>query len=558
VLFRNWEKKKTINRIAMSSTKKNTKYIFVLGGVMSGLGKGIAASSIGYILKNAGLKVTILKLDPYLNVDPGTMNPYQHGEVFVLDDGSETDLDLGHYERFIDISMTKNNNATAGQIYSTVLDRERKGEYLGQTVQVIPHVTDEIIKRIKSVNKPKKYDVIICEVGGTVGDIESLPFMEAIRQLSLNVGRKNHLIMHVTLLPYVEASGELKSKPTQHSVMKLREIGLSPDMILCRSQHHIDKSVREKIALFCNVQADHVFEGRDVESIYEVPLLLHQQNMGHLVNERLELNKKPNLSKLKNFVHNYKNPKSEIIIAMCGKYTELIDSYKSVLESFVHAGVENSARVNIKWVKTDKIIDDSSAQREFNNVDGVLILPGFGSRGSEGKILSSKYARENNIPFLGICLGMQCAIIDFARHVCGLLGANSTEFNKRTKYPVVDLMESQKAIKIKGGTMRLGAYDCSIKTGTKTFAAYRSKKISERHRHRYEVNNRYKKKLEKAGMVISGINDDLGVVETIEISDHPWFVAGQFHPELKSRVNKAHPLFRDFIKASKKYNKKRS
>ena len=542
----------------MSSTKKNTKYIFVLGGVMSGLGKGIAASSIGYILKNAGLKVTILKLDPYLNVDPGTMNPYQHGEVFVLDDGSETDLDLGHYERFIDISMTKNNNATAGQIYSTVLDKERKGEYLGQTVQVIPHVTDEIINRIKSVNKPKKYDVVICEVGGTVGDIESLPFMEAIRQLSLNVGRKNHLLMHVTLLPFVEASGELKSKPTQHSVMKLREIGLSPDMILCRSQHEIDKSVREKIALFCNVRADHVFEGRDVESIYEVPLLLHQQNMGHLVNERLELNKKPNLSKLKNFVHNYKNPKSEVIIAMCGKYTELIDSYKSVLESFVHAGVENSARVNIKWVKTDKIIDDSSAQRAFNNVDGVLILPGFGSRGSEGKILSSKYARENNIPFLGICLGMQCAIIDFARHVCGLSGANSTEFNKRTKYPVVDLMESQKAIKIKGGTMRLGAYNCSIKPGTKTFAAYRSKKISERHRHRYEVNNRYKKRLEKAGMVISGVNDDLGVVETIEISDHPWFVAGQFHPELKSRVNKAHPLFRDFIKASKKYNKKRS
>ena len=542
----------------MSSTKKNTKYIFVLGGVMSGLGKGIAASSIGYILKNAGLKVTILKLDPYLNVDPGTMNPYQHGEVFVLDDGSETDLDLGHYERFIDISMTKNNNATAGQIYSTVLDKERKGEYLGQTVQVIPHVTDEIINRIKSVKKPKKYDVVICEVGGTVGDIESLPFMEAIRQLSLNVGRKNHLLMHVTLLPFVEASGELKSKPTQHSVMKLREIGLSPDMILCRSQHEIDKSVREKIALFCNVRADHVFEGRDVESIYEVPLLLHQQNMGHLVNERLELNKKPNLSKLINFVHNYKNPKSEVTIAMCGKYTELIDSYKSVLESFVHAGVENSARVNIKWVKTDKIIDDSSAQRAFNNVDGVLILPGFGSRGSEGKILSSKYARENNIPFLGICLGMQCAIIDFARHVCGLSGANSTEFNKRTKYPVVDLMESQKAIKIKGGTMRLGAYNCSIKTGTKTFAAYRSKKISERHRHRYEVNNRYKKRLEKAGMVISGVNDDLGVVETIEISDHPWFVAGQFHPELKSRVNKAHPLFRDFIKASKKYNKKRS
>ena len=542
----------------MSTKSKNTKYIFVLGGVMSGLGKGIAASSIGYILKNSGLKVTILKLDPYLNVDPGTMNPYQHGEVFVLDDGSETDLDLGHYERFIDVSMTRNNNATAGQIYSTVLEKERKGEYLGQTVQVIPHVTDEIIKRIKSVNKPKKYDVVICEVGGTVGDIESLPFMEAIRQLSLNVGPQNHLIMHVTLLPYVDASGELKSKPTQHSVMKLREIGLSPDMILCRSQHHIDKSVREKIALFCNVRSDHVFEGRDVQSIYEVPLLLHEQNMGHLVNERLRLNKEPDLSKLKNFVHNYKNPQIELNIAMCGKYTELIDSYKSVLESFVHAGVENSARVNIKWVKTDKITNDKSANRQFKDVDGILILPGFGSRGSEGKILSSKYARENNIPFLGICLGMQCAIIDFARHVCGLKGANSTEFNKRTKHPVIDLMESQKAIKIKGGTMRLGAYDCTIKTGTKTYSAYRSKKISERHRHRYEVNNRYKNRLEKAGMVISGVNDSLGVVETIEISDHPWFVAGQFHPELKSRVNKAHPLFREFIKASTKYNKKRS
>ena len=542
----------------MSTKSKNTKYIFVLGGVMSGLGKGIAASSIGYILKNSELKVTILKLDPYLNVDPGTMNPYQHGEVFVLDDGSETDLDLGHYERFIDVSMTRNNNATAGQIYSTVLEKERKGEYLGQTVQVIPHVTDEIIKRIKSVNKPKKYDVVICEVGGTVGDIESLPFMEAIRQLSLNVGPQNHLIMHVTLLPYVDASGELKSKPTQHSVMKLREIGLSPDMILCRSQHHIDKPVREKIALFCNVRSDHVFEGRDVQSIYEVPLLLHEQNMGHLINERLQLNKEPDLSKLKNFVHNYKNPQVELTIAMCGKYTELIDSYKSVLESFVHAGVENSARVNIKWVKTDKITNDKSASKQFKNVDGILILPGFGSRGSEGKILSSKYARENNIPFLGICLGMQCAIIDFARHVCGLKGANSTEFNKRTKHPVIDLMESQKAIKIKGGTMRLGAYDCTIKTGTKTYSAYRSKKISERHRHRYEVNNRYKNRLEKAGMVISGVNDSLGVVETIEISNHPWFVAGQFHPELKSRVNKAHPLFREFIKASKKYSKKRS
>jgi len=537
---------------------KPTKYIFVLGGVMSGLGKGIAASSIGYILKNSGLRVTILKLDPYLNVDPGTMNPYQHGEVFVLDDGSETDLDLGHYERFIDVSMTKNNNATAGQIYSTVLDKERKGEYLGQTVQVIPHVTDEIIKRIKSINNPKKYDVIICEVGGTVGDIESLPFMEAIRQLSLHVGYHNHLIVHVTLLPYVKASGELKSKPTQHSVMKLREIGLTPDMIFCRSEYNIDKSVREKIALFCNVRADHVFEGRDVQSIYEVPLVMNKQNMGGLINERLQLNKQPDLSRLKKFVHSFKNPETEVVIAMCGKYTELIDSYKSVLESFVHAGVENNARVNIKWVKTEKITDDQTAKRQFKSIDGILILPGFGSRGGEGKILSSKYARENKIPFLGICLGMQCAIIDFARHICGLKGANSTEFNKRTKHPVIDLMESQKAIKIKGGTMRLGAYDCNIKTGTKTFAAYRSKKISERHRHRYEVNNRYRNKLEKKGLIISGFNEDLGVVETIEISDHPWFVAGQFHPELKSRVTRAHPLFREFIKAATIYNQHRS
>ena len=540
------------------SNVKPTKFIFVLGGVMSGLGKGIAASSIGYLLKNSGLRVTILKLDPYLNVDPGTMNPYQHGEVFVLDDGSETDLDLGHYERFIDVSMTKNNNATAGQVYSTVLDKERKGEYLGETVQVIPHVTDEIISKIQSINKPKKYDVVICEVGGTVGDIESLPFMEAIRQLSLKVGYHNHLIVHLTLLPYIKASGELKSKPTQHSVMKLREIGLAPDMILCRSEYKIDKSIRDKIALFCNVRSDHVFEGRDVESIYEVPLVMDEQNMGDLINDRLQLDKKPDLSLLKGFVKRYKNPKKEIKIAMCGKYTELIDSYKSVMESFIHAGVENNSRVNVKWVKTENIKNDKKAQAQFKNIDGILILPGFGSRGGEGKILSSKYARENNIPFLGICLGLQCAIIDFARHVCGLKGANSTEFNKRTKHPVIDLMESQKAIKIKGGTMRLGAYECKLKTGTKTYAAYRSKKISERHRHRYEVNNRYRKILEKFGLVISGVNDSLGVVESIEISNHPWFVAGQFHPELKSRVNKAHPLFRNFIKAATVYNQGRS
>ena len=537
--------------MAKMKKKKDTKYIFVLGGVMSGLGKGIAASSIGYLLKQADVSVTIIKLDPYLNVDPGTMNPYQHGEVFVLDDGSETDLDLGHYERFIDVNMTKNNNATAGQIYSKVLEQERKGEYLGETVQVIPHVTDEIKNRIRALNVPRKYDVVICEVGGTVGDIESLPFMEAIRQLSLEGGYHNHMFVHVTLLPFVKASGELKSKPTQHSVMKLREIGLAPDMILCRSEHPIDQSVRDKIALFCNVPSDHVIEGRDVSSIYEVPLTMYKQNAGQLIKERLKIEKTPQLGALKRFINNYNNPKHEVTIAMCGKYTELIDSYKSVLEAFVHAGVENNARVNIKWVQTDNIKNKVSARKAFSDVNGILILPGFGSRGGEGKIRSSQYARENKIPFLGICLGLQCAVIDFARNVCGLKNANSTEFNKNTKYPVIDLMESQRAIKIKGGTMRLGAYDCEIKPGTKTYAAYRKKNISERHRHRYEVNNRFRNRLEKYGLIISGVNSDLGVIEAIEIKDHPWFVAGQFHPELKSRVNKAHPLFREFIRASK-------
>ena len=536
----------------MKKRNIETKYIFVLGGVMSGLGKGIAASSIGYLLKQAGVKVTIMKLDPYLNVDPGTMNPYQHGEVFVLDDGSETDLDLGHYERFIDVNMTKNNNATAGQIYSKVLERERKGEYLGETVQVIPHVTDEIKKYIRELNSLKNYDVVICEVGGTVGDIESLPFMEAIRQLSLEVGYHNHMLVHVTLLPYVKASGELKSKPTQHSVMKLREIGLAPDMILCRSEYPIEQSVRDKIALFCNVLPNHVIEGRDVASIYEVPLIMHYQKAGHLIKKRLKIEKTPNLGDLRKFVRNYNTPKYEVTIAMCGKYTELIDSYKSVLEAFVHAGVENNARVNIKWIQTEQIKNDRLAENTFLHVDGILLLPGFGSRGVEGKIRSSKYARENKVPFLGICLGLQCAVIDFARNVCSMTGANSTEFNKKSKFPVIDLMESQKAIKIKGGTMRLGAYNCQIKTGTKTYAAYRRKKVSERHRHRYEVNNRFRKKLEKHGLIFSGINENLGVVETIEIEDHPWFIGSQFHPELKSRVNKSHPLFREFVKAALK------
>jgi len=529
---------------------KQTKYIFVLGGVISGLGKGIAAASIGYLLKSAGLKVSIIKLDPYLNVDPGTMNPYQHGEVFILDDGSETDLDLGHYERFIDVNMSKNNNATTGQIYNTVLERERRGDYLGATIQVIPHITDEIINRIKAVNKPRKYDVVICEVGGTVGDIESLPFLEAIRQLSLEVGYRNHVLVHVTLVPYIKASEELKTKPTQHSVMKLREIGLTPDFIFCRTEKKLTKSVREKLALFCNVSPDHVIEGLDVPSIYEVPLVLHKQKMGQEIMDRMELTSKPNIEYLEKFIYSFKNPTHEVNIAMCGKYTELPDAYKSILEAFVHAGVENNTSVNVKWVNTEKIYNDADSGKAFKNINGILIPGGFGSRGSEGKIFTSKYARENNIPFLGICLGLQCAVIDFARHVCGLNGANSTEFNRRTKYPVIALMESQRAIKRKGGTMRLGAYDCELVPGTKAYKAYRKKNISERHRHRWEVNNRYRAKLENNGLILSGLNNELNLVEMIELKDHPWFVAGQFHPELKSRVSAAHPLFRDFVGAA--------
>ena len=533
--------------------KLPVKYIFVLGGVISGLGKGIAAASIGYLLKSAGLRVTILKLDPYLNVDPGTMSPFQHGEVFVLDDGSETDLDLGHYERFIDVDMSKNNNATSGQVYSTVLDRERKGDYLGATIQVIPHITNEIIERIKAVNRPKKFDVVICEVGGTVGDIESQPFMEAIRQLSLEVGYHNHTIMHVTLVPYILASEELKTKPTQHSVMKLREIGLTPDMILARTEYPLTKDVRQKIGLFGNVNPDHVIEGTEVKSIYEVPLTLYKQNVGDIIMERLQLPGTVDVSYLETFIKKYTKPKHQVNIAMCGKYTELPDAYKSVLEAFIHAGVENDARVNIKWVATEEVKTDKDALRLFENIDGILLLPGFGKRGSEGKILSCKYARENNIPFLGICLGLQCAVIEFARNVCGLDNANSTEFNKKTKYPVIDLMESQRAIKLKGGTMRLGAYDCELESGSKAQKAYGRKKISERHRHRWEVNNRYRDRLEKNGLRISGINSELNLVEIVELKNHPWYVAAQFHPELKSRVSKAHPLFRDFIKASVKY-----
>ena len=531
--------------------KKPTKYIFVLGGVISGLGKGITSASIGYLLKSRGLSVTIMKLDPYLNVDPGTMNPYQHGEVFVLDDGSETDLDLGHYERFIDVDMSKNNNATTGQVYEAVLERERLGDYLGQTIQVIPHITDEIKRRVYEMNRPRRFDAVISEVGGTVGDIESLPFLETIRQIRLEKGRENVFIAHVTLLPFVEASEELKTKPTQHSVMKLREIGLEPDLILCRSSFPVPKSVKEKISLFCSVPTSHVVEARDVKSIYEIPLVFHEQKVGQLVAQQLGLDgANPNITKLVAFVERFKHPGQEVTIALCGKYTELPDAYKSVLEAFIHAGVENDARVSIKWINSEELVSDKECEKQLGDVDGILVLPGFGDRGTEGKILAGKYAREKKVPYLGICLGLQTAVIEFARHVCGLKKATSTEFKKRASEPVIDLMDGQKKVKRKGATMRLGAYACEVKSGTKTYKAYRKKMVSERHRHRYEVNNKFRKMLEKHGMILSGINPDLNLVEIIELSDHPWFVASQFHPELKSRVNRAHPLFRDFVKAA--------
>ena len=542
----------------MTNKRPPVKYIFILGGVISGLGKGILSASLGYLLKSRGVKVTTQKLDPYLNVDPGTMSPYQHGEVFVLDDGSETDLDLGHYERFIDINMSLLNNTTAGQVYWEVLSRERKGDYLGQTIQVIPHITDEIKRRIKLVNPRRKFDLIISEVGGTVGDIEGQPFLEAIRQLCLEVGRENYLIMHLTLVPFIPKSGELKTKPTQHSVQRLREIALQPDIIVCRTMenHHLTADVRAKIALFCNVLPEHVFEAPDVDSIYEIPLVLQKQSLDREVAWQLGLKVADESSSfLQDFITRFKQPSHEVTIAMCGKYNALPDAYKSILEAFIHAGVENDARVNVKWVDTEWLKKKPDPAAALRGVHGILIPGGFGERGIEGKVLSSRYARENKVPFLGICLGLQCAVIEFARNVCGLEGADSTEFNPQTPHPVVDLMDSQQGVKLKGGTMRLGAYPCEVKAGTRTYAAYRARRISERHRHRYEINNAYRKRLSDGGMIFSGINPELDLVEIIEVPDHPWFVAGQFHPELKSRLVKAHPIFREFVRAAVNYRR---
>ena len=541
-------------------SKQPVKWIFVLGGVLSGLGKGIVAASLGYLLKSRGIRVTIQKLDPYLNVDPGTMNPYQHGEVFVLDDGSETDLDLGHYERFVDEDFSEINTTSAGRVYWNVLEKERRGDYLGETIQVIPHITDEIIHRIKGVNPRRKYDVVITEVGGTIGDIEGQPFMEAIRQFCLKAGRSNSMIVQITLLPYINAAGEMKTKPTQHSVMRLREIGLQPDMIVCRTEnnHHLNQKLKRKLGLFCNVEMEHVFESPDVETIYEIPLMLHQQGFDTEVAERLnlknELVEHNDIKYLEKFISIFKAPEHEVNIAICGKYNSLQDAYKSILEAFIHAGVENNARVNVKWMDTETLEDVGKITNEFENIDGILIPGGFGDRGIEGKVMSCGHARENKIPFFGICLGLQCAVIDFARNICGLEKANSTEFHKRTKYPVVDLMPGQRQVRTKGATMRLGTYSCSVKSGTNLSKAYRKRTIQERHRHRYEVNNKYRKLLEENGLVLSGLNNKLNLVETIEIQEHPWFVGVQFHPELKSRIIKAHPLFREFISAAVNYS----
>ena len=545
----------------MINKKREIKYIYVFGGVLSGLGKGIVASSLGYLLKSKGFKVTIQKLDPYLNVDPGTMNPYQHGEVFVLDDGSETDLDLGHYERFIDVNLSSKNTTSAGRVYWDVLERERRGDYLGETIQVIPHITDEIKKKILQVNPRNRYDVVITEVGGTVGDIEGQPFYEAIRQLVLDKGRRNTLIIHTTLLPYINAAAEIKTKPTQHSVVKLREIGIEPDILVCRteSNNHLTEKLKRKLGLFCNVEESHVFESPDVETIYNIPIVLHEQGFDKIILRRLELKGKTrhtNIKPLKKFIKQYKHPKHNLTIAMCGKYNGLHDAYKSILEALVHSGVHNIARVNIKWIDTEKLEKAKNVDIYFDGVDGIIIPGGFGNRGIEGKILSSKYARDNQIPFLGICLGMQCAVIDFARNVCSLKNANSKEFDSKTRHAVIDMMLNQKKVKNKGATMRLGGYSCTISNGTLAKKAYKRNKIQERHRHRFEVNNRFVSKLKKNGMIISGVNSSLNLVEIIEIKNHPWFVGVQFHPELKSRVLKPHPLFKDFLLAAANYHNK--
>jgi len=533
------------------SDAHRTKYIFFTGGVVSSLGKGIAASSIGRLLKARGYSVTIIKLDPYINVDPGTMSPFQHGEVFVTDDGAETDLDLGHYERFIDTNMSRHNNATTGQIYYDVIMRERRGVYLGKTVQVIPHITDEIKRRILQAGAgDKPFDVVLIEVGGTVGDIESLPFLEAIRQFTMEHGYAHVMNVHLTLIPYLHASGEMKPTPPPHSVMKLRELGLQPDMLLCRTELPISQDAREKIALFCSLPPEMVFEARDVDSIYAIPLLFEEAGVGQRVVNRLGLEpREPDLSRWRQFVRRIKNPAAFCRIAVCGKYTDLHDSYKSIIEAFVHAGVENDAKVELKWLDSEEI-EKKDPDAFMQDVNGLLIPGGFGERGIEGKIAAIRFAREQGLPFLGICLGLQCAVIEFSRNRCGLEEANSTEFNPATPHPVIDLMETQASVVQKGGTMRLGAYRCQLQKNSLAYKAYKKTEISERHRHRYEVNNAYLQPLQAQGLKIAGIKPENKLVEVIELPEHPWFVGVQYHPELKSRALAASPLFREFVAAA--------
>jgi CTP synthase len=527
---------------------KTSKYLFITGGVLSSLGKGIASASIGLLLKQRGFTVTVQKFDPYINVDPGTMNPYQHGEVYVTDDGAETDLDLGHYERFLDVNMTRQNNATAGQVYFEVIQRERRGEYLGKTVQVIPHITDEIKRRMRAFDG--KFDVVIIEIGGTVGDIESLPFLEASRQLCLELGRQNALNVHLTFVPYIRSAGELKTKPTQHSVKTLMEFGIMPDILLCRSEMKLGKDMRQKIALFCNVEERSVIEALDAETIYEVPQMFAKRELDTIICEKLHLRTaKAEMETWTRFTHRIRSPKHEITIGLVGKYIKYKDSYKSILEAFVHAGAINNTRVNIAWIDSEEITAENVAET-LSGVSGILVAPGFGSRGIEGKLAAIKYVREHDIPFFGICLGMQCSVIEFARNVVGIADANSSEF-KKNKFSVIDLLPEQRHVTEKGGTMRLGAYPCSIPNKkTKAYTAYKNAHISERHRHRYEFNNEFRDQITAAGMVVSGTSPDGRLVEIVELPHHRWFVGVQFHPELKSRAVTGHPLFIAFVKAS--------
>ena len=529
----------------------STKYIFVTGGVTSSLGKGIISASLAKLLQGRGYSVTIQKLDPYINVDPGTLNPYEHGECYVTDDGAETDLDLGHYERFLNVPTSQANNVTTGRIYQTVINKERKGDYLGKTVQIIPHITDEIKNCVTKLGNTGQYEIVITEIGGTVGDIESLPYIEAVRQFRYEHGRENVMVIHLTLIPYLSAAGELKTKPTQHSVKTLQSQGIQPDVLVCRTEHELSADQKKKIALFCNIEDDSVIESRDAETIYDVPLMMEDEKLDQVVLKRLELPMRdaPDLTNWKKFLSRFKNPTCTIRIGLVGKYVELQDAYKSILEALVHAGVSNECVVEVVSLHSEEITP-SNVEDTLEGLQGIIVAPGFGNRGLEGKITAIKFAREHGLPFFGICLGMQCAVIEFARNVLGLEDANSFEMNGDTEHAVINMMEEQKAITDMGGTMRLGAYTCHIKEGTLAHRVYGRTEISERHRHRFELNNAYTEKLEKAGLIPTGINPETGLVEIVELPDHPYFIGVQFHPEYKSTVANPHPLFVNFVKAS--------